>query len=165
MTKKSPDANIFPVETRFQKMALRPGGLTREQAIGRAQARVDELKPAFDKWLTQNLQEFVAAVRDLEAHPASELRREIAYSQCSQLRDVGSTMGYELLTFIAENVCKHLESVRAGAAYHKEAMDCHIDAIVLAAKPPYATMKPEQLPEITGGLMRVMERAKTPNSA
>jgi len=160
MTKKSPDANIFPVETRFQKMALRPGGLTREQAIGRAQARVDDLKPAFDKWLTQNLQEFLAAVRDFETDPSSELRREIAYSQCSQLRDVGSTMGYELLTFIAESVCKHLESIRAGAPYHKEAMDCHVDAIVLATKPPYAKMKPEQLPEITGGLMRVMERAK-----
>jgi hypothetical protein len=29
----------------------------------------------------------------------------------------------------------------------------------------YCTMKPEQLPEITGGLMRVMERARTPKPA
>ena len=164
MTKKSPDANIFPVETRFQKMALRPGGITREQAIGRAQSRVDELKPAFGNWLSQNLQEFVAAIRDLETHPTNELRLEIAHAQCSQLRDVGATMGYELLTFIAEIICKHLEAMRSGIPFHKEAMDCHVDAIQLAAKPPYCTMKPEQLPEITGGLLRVMERAKAPKT-
>ena len=51
------DARVFPVETRFQKMAKREGGVPREKAIEQAQneiegagvgSRMIELPPAFD---------------------------------------------------------------------------------------------------------------------
>ena len=37
-------AREFPVETDFQKKARRPGGVTRNQAIGGAQAQIETLK-------------------------------------------------------------------------------------------------------------------------
>ena len=48
-------ARVFPVETRFQRMARRAGGVPREQAIDNAQAKVEEIKPGFEDWLTAEL--------------------------------------------------------------------------------------------------------------
>jgi hypothetical protein len=41
------EAHIFHVDTRFQRMARRSGGVTREQAVAGAQAQVEELKADF----------------------------------------------------------------------------------------------------------------------
>ena len=47
---KAPDrqAQTFFVETRFQRMARRPGGVRREQALENAQANLEESKPEFE---------------------------------------------------------------------------------------------------------------------
>jgi hypothetical protein len=47
----SREGRTFPVETRFQKLARRPGGLPRAQAIEAAQAKIEESKPEFETWL------------------------------------------------------------------------------------------------------------------
>jgi hypothetical protein len=38
-------------------------------------------------------------------------------------------------------------------------IDCHIDALFLARTDRYRHLRPEQLPEMTSGLRRVVERA------
>jgi len=162
MTEESDrETHIFPVETRYHTMAKRPGGVPRKLALQRAQAKIDELKPAFNVWLDRQLQEFIAAVRLLESDPNNLSRLEIAYGKCRQLRNVGTTMGFELVTFISDILCDSFEAIKAGAAYQKETIDCQIDALVLASKPPYCTLSPEQLPEMTSGLREVVERVKS----
>jgi hypothetical protein len=43
MTKKTEaDARMFFVDTRFQRLARRSGGISREQAISQAQAGIEE---------------------------------------------------------------------------------------------------------------------------
>src|SRR5262245_55652551 len=158
------EARIFSVETRFQQMARRPGGIPREQAIQRAQSQIEALKPEFAGWLDRELHELSAVIRHLDLHPDDTSRLEDAYRKCCQLRDVGATMGYQLVSIVSSNLCEILDAFKGGTAYHKETVDCHIDALLLTSKPPYCQLRPEQLSEMTAGLRRLVERAITPES-
>jgi hypothetical protein len=154
------DPNIFPVDTRFQQLARRPGGVTRERAIESAERHIEELKADFGDWLDRELQDLSASIRQLAANPDNAVSLEQAQQACSQLRDVGATMGYELVTFIANNFC-HVLDAMAGAAYDKDMVDCHMDALLLARTDQYRHLTPDQVPEMTSGLRRVVELANT----
>ena len=161
MSKFKDETNTFLVDTHFQRMARRPGGVARELALERAQAQIDELRPEGTDWLDRDLQAFDAAFRQTGNNfgDVSELDR--AYDSCCQLRDVGATVGFELFTYIANNLCKILDAIKAGAPYDQKMVHCHIDALLLASKDPYLSLRPEQLPEMTSGLRRVVELAST----
>ncbi len=156
-----PEARVFSVETRFQKMARRPGGVSREKALERAQSNIEEMKSEFTGWLDRELQDLTAAIRHLETHPEDASRLEQAHRRSCQLRDVGATMGFELVTLVSNNLCAILDAIKDGAPYHKETVDCHLDALLLTSKAPYCHMRPEQVPEMTGGLRRLVEQAIT----
>jgi hypothetical protein len=155
----NPEVRIFFANTRFEKMARRPGGVPREQALAQAQAKIDELKSGFSVWLDQELQELNAALSKVESDFSDKLSLECAYRNCSQLRDVCAAMGYEIVTFIAKNLCKIIAGIKAGAAYDKDIIDCHINAFVLAKMDQYRDLRPEQVPEMASGLRRVVELA------
>lgn len=159
------EARVFSVETRFQKMARRPGGVSRDEALQRAQANIEELKPEFTRWLDRELQDLTAAIRLLEGYSNDVSRIEEAHRRCCQLRDVGTTMGFELVTIISNNVCEILDAIKDGAPYRKDMVDCHLDALLLTSKAPYCHMRPEQVPEMTGGLRRLVEQATTSKSS
>jgi hypothetical protein len=159
-----PEARIFLADTRFQQMARRPGGVPREQAVERAQATLDELKQEFTGWLDERLHDLGAAIQALESAPFDAARLETVYQCCRQLREVGTTMGFELTTVISGNLCEVLDAVRAGAPCDMQALDCHFDALMLTSKPPYCDLRPDQLPEMTGGLRQIVERRGTTSS-
>jgi chemotaxis protein histidine kinase CheA len=158
------EAKVFSVETRFQKMARRPGGVARDKALERAQSNIEELKPEFAVWLDRELQDLTVAIRLLENHPDDVSRIEEAHRRSCQLRDVGTTMGFELVSIISNNVCEILDAIKDGAPYHKDMVDCHLDALLLTSKAPYCHMRPEQVHEMTGGLRRLVEQAITSRS-
>jgi hypothetical protein len=153
------DPNTFFVDSRFQRMARRPGGLSREEAIKRAETEIQELKPEFIAWLELKLKDAVTAVRQIEGHSGDASRVDLAHQYCRELRDVGTTMGFALITTISDNLCEILVAIKAGAEYHKETLETHIDALILTSKPPYSNLRADQLPEMTDGLRRTVERA------
>jgi hypothetical protein len=153
------DPNVFPVDTRFQQMARRPGGVSRENAVERAQRQIDDMKTEFVDWLDRELQELAAAVEQLDLNRGDMAALDRAHQACCGLRDVGTTMGFELVTFVANNFCGILDAIKAGAPYDRNMVDCHIDAFLLARTEPYRNLRPEQVPEMTSGLRRVVELA------
>jgi hypothetical protein len=153
------DAHTFYVDTRFQRMARRPGGVAREQALATAQAQVEELRVDFTDWLDRELQDLGVALEDIGINPSDRLALDRVYRSSSQLRDVGTTMGYELVTFVASNLCEILDAIKGGAAYDKDMIDCHVSALLLARTEPYRHLRPEQIPEMASGLRRVVELA------
>jgi len=155
--KANVEARIFSVETSFAQGARRPGGVSREQALGQAQRNIDELKPDFDNWLDQTLEQLRSAIQESEGGSFSHSWHKRAYDCCSQLRDVGTTMDFALITFIANNLCKILQAIDAGKAYDKAMITCHVDALFLARTEPFCKLSPDQLPEMTDGLRRVVE--------
>ena len=153
------DAAIFPVDTRFQQMARRPGGVPRERALEGAQRHIDELKPEFNNWLSRELKELTVSIQQVASNPNDTAVLDRAHQACCQLRDVGGTMGYELVTFIADNFCEILDAIKAGATCDKNMIDCHMDALALARTDAYRNLRPEQVPEMTSGLRRMVELA------
>jgi chemotaxis protein histidine kinase CheA len=157
--KTPPNVRVFAVKTRFQELAQRPGGVPRDIAIQQAETGIEVYKAEFVDWAEQELQELSRALRSIAGNQADTARVEEIYARCRQLRDTGTTMGLPLLTFVADNLCRVLEAVKSGAPYDSEVVECHIDALFLAKQHAYRNIRPEQVPEMTSGLHRMLERA------
>jgi hypothetical protein len=152
-----PPARIFPVDTRFQQMARRSGGVSRDRAIERAQAALEEVKPGYDEWLEREVKGLADLVKNVEAGREEPGWIETATFRSRQLRDSSGSLGYELLAFISGSLCELLDSIEAGSECNMESIVCHIDALMLARQGSYRRMRPEQVPELTKGLQRVVK--------
>jgi hypothetical protein len=151
------EARIFAVETRFEQLARRAGGVPRNQALERAQSALEEAKPAYDDWLEREVVGLADLVKTVEAGNEEPGWLETATFRSRQLRDSAGSLGYELLAFIAGSLCELLDSIEAGSECNRESIVCHIDALMLARQRSYRRMKPEQVPELTKGLQRVVK--------
>jgi len=157
------DGKMFLVDSHFQKMARRSGGISRDQAMESAQLALDKIKMGFGDWLEGELKALITELRKGgSANPGDVSWAEIAIIHSRQIRDVGTTMGFELVTFVTNNLCEILEAIIAGAPFRNEMITCHIDALNLAKQEQYRHLRPEQLPELSAGLRRVLEVANTP---
>ena len=152
-----PAVRIFTPKTRFHTMARRPGGVAREHAIESAQAAIDEAKVGFDDWLEQELQALIGLVGHARSGKANSGWVEVAQIHCNQLRDVGGTVGFELLTFVAGTLCTIFDSIRAGAPCNMDSITCHLDALLLIRQKEYRNLRPDEVPELSGGLFRIAE--------
>jgi hypothetical protein len=152
------EGRTFHVETRFQRLARRPGGVPRTQALENAQSNIDQSRPDFEAWLDGELKELVDLVSmGVQARATDPAWAAGIAAHCTQLRDVGTTMGYTLLSFIAGNLSDMLEDPGTDAKSNIESITCHVDALLLARQSQYRSLRPDQLPELTGGLRRVAE--------
>ncbi len=153
----APEARIFTVETRFQQLARRAGGIPRDKALERAQSALDEVKPGYDDWLEREVAGLAELVKNAEAGNAEPGWLETTSFRSRQLRDSAAPLGFELLAFIASSLCELLDSIEAGSDCNMESITCHIDALMLARQSSYRRMTPEQVPELTKGLQRVVK--------
>jgi len=154
------EAREFHVETKFQQFAKRPGGIPREQAIVNAQTTVAALKPNFETWVDDEMAKLMKTVPADGADAGDRAWMEAADLHCQRLADVSATMGYDFVSYVANNLCLMFEAIRRGADYRRDVMVCHLDALTLGRKDRFARMKPEDVPELTDGLRRVLESAK-----
>jgi len=159
MSDKPANVRIFAVNSRFQQMARRPGGVPRDVAISQAQSQIEDYKADFVDWVERELQELSDAFYSAKGGNIGEAKIDGMYRLCCQLRDTGTTMGLALLTFVSDNLCRVLEAIKSGAPYDPAMIECHIDALALARKEPYRSMSPDHFPDMTSGLKRVLERA------
>ena len=152
-------ATVFYADNRFERMARRPGGVARDQALEAAHAHLEDLKADFADWINQELAQLADALAKVEAQPLDLAAIDAAFHSCAHLRDVGGTMGFELVTFIASNLCDIIDALKVGAVYDKDTVVCHMDALALAKTEEYRHLTPDQVPEMTRGLRRIGEIA------
>ena len=152
------DPNTFLVESHFQKMARRAGGIPRRNALENAQIAIDKIKMTFGDWLDGEIEALSAAIKKGKSAPSGDIAwAETALLHSRQMRDVGTTMGFELVTFIATNLCEIFESVVTGGTPRNELIACHMDAMLLAKQEQYRHLSPDQLPELSIGLRRILD--------
>ena len=156
MADNTTKAREFFVDSRFQKKARRPGGLPRMEAIARAKEEIEQIRTTFTDWFDQQVMSLDEALRRQDAERGNPDWVEIAHFHCRQLRDVGTTMGYDLVTFVANNFCNMLDAMRVGAQPNSEVIALHIEALRLARQDQYRTARPEDFPEFSGGLSRLL---------
>jgi chemotaxis protein histidine kinase CheA len=152
-------AREFPVETDFQKKVRRAGGVTRNQAVGNAEAQIETLKEEFTDWLKDGLTRLQNAIQLAETYPDNAMLIEDAFRSSCELRDIGTTVGYELVTFVANRLCEVLDAMRNGADYDKVLIRCHLDALQLARQDSYKNVGPDQVPDLCDGLRRAAEHS------
>jgi hypothetical protein len=159
---KPPDyeAREFHVETKFQQLAKRPGGVSREQALTNAQASVATLKPGFETWLDDEIAMLLRSVPKDGQDLGDKRWMDTADAHCQHMADVSATMGYEFVSYVATNLCLMFDAIRQGADYRRDVMKCHVDALLLGRKDKFRRMKPEDVPELTDGLRRVLASQK-----
>ena len=151
---------MFFVDTEFQKKARRPGGAPRDVALTRAQAGIDEIQVDFEAWLDLELGELIELIQKPKSAAGRDtVWLEMVEIRCRHLRDVGTTMGFPLLTFVADNLREIFERLAAGAVYRGHLIDCHVQALKLAMQEQYRNCRPEQLPELSDGLRHVAQFA------
>ena len=154
---KFPEAREFHVDTRFQKMARRKGGVPRDKALKQAELQIEQAKPQFDDWLEVELQELATLTGKAQTGAADADWVGDANRRSRELHASAATLGFELLAFIANSLCEILDAVEAGSDCNMDSITCHLDALALARKPGYRYMKPEQVPELTKGLHKVVK--------
>jgi hypothetical protein len=147
----SAEARIFPVDTNFQRMARRPGGVTRNPAMERAETKIAEVRVDFNKWL-------------MESWPNSQTRlrwrangRSIRSGSPTFPTAAGScatlpTMRFELLSFVAASLCDLLDSINVKDEFPVDTTVCHLNSLTLAARLQFRGLRPEQAPDLTKGL-------------
>jgi hypothetical protein len=154
------EAREFHVETKFQQFAKRSGGIPRETAIINAQTTVAALKPNFETWVGDEMAKLLKAIPAEGADLENSAWMDVADGHCQRLADVSATMGYEFMSYVANNLCLMFEAVKRGADYRRDVMVCHLDALALGRKDKFSRMKPEDVPDLTEGLRRVLESPK-----
>ena len=135
--------------------------MSRARAIERAEIEIAEVKVEFDEWLSRELAELMTAfeaARDSQRDPGR--LAELA-NRSRQLRDVTATMRFELLSFVGASLCDLLDSISAEAEFPIESIVCHLDALNLSARPDFRGLRPDEVPELTKGLRRVVKHAST----
>jgi chemotaxis protein histidine kinase CheA len=152
-------AREFPVETDFQRKVRRAGGVTRNQAVGDAEAQIETLKEEFTDWLNDGLTRLQNAIQLAETYPDNGMLIEDAFRSSCELRDIGTTVGYELVTFVANRLCAVLDAMRNGADYDEVLIRCHLDALQLARQDSYKNVSPDQVPDLCDGLRRAAEHS------
>jgi hypothetical protein len=155
------EARVFPVDTNFQQMARRPGGLSRDRAIERAEVEIADVKVGFDEWLGSELTELAAAFAAAR-NSRDDANRFAAFKNRSrQICDVSATMHFELLTFVARSLSELLDTVDADGELPVDPIVCHLDALSLSARPEFRALRPSEVPELTKGLRQVAEQVRT----
>ena len=159
MSNNSDDrAREFQVETSFQKVARRPGGIMRDQALRNAENNIDTLKPDFEVWLDKEMNELVRIAPNAESSDHADLSWiDAAGTHSQRLADVAATMDYQFLSFVANNLCMIFDAIKHGAEYRSDVVVCHIDALLLARQQQYRKMRSEDLPELSEGLRRILD--------
>ena len=153
----SKEARVFLPNTRFQKLARRPGGVPRNQAVENAQSKIEEAKLGFEDWLDGELNELIGWVERAKSGEPVESWIDAAQFHANQLRDTGTTVGFELLTFISNTLCTILDRIKAGAECNMDSLTCHIDALLLIRQKQFRNLRPDQVPELSRGLHQVAE--------
>ena len=158
MSDSADDAKVFPVDTRFQQMARRPGGVPRDKALAAAVNELENARPEVESWLEREVQALARAVAAGQRGAPQSEWLSIAIRHCRQLRDVGTTMGLELLTFVTDQLCDILDAGMEQKTLDMETVVCYVEAAVLARQDAYRSMKPDQVPELINGLRAVAGR-------
>lgn len=164
MTTAKPQPELLdnPLHLRLQQLASKPGGIPPSRALKNAQMELDRLKPQLNSYIKEecaNLEAALSAAGVVGPHQRQSI--DAAYEASMRLRDVAEPMGFLLVSFIAKNLCEIFEvAAEAEIEYPAAILECHFDALRLVQQRQYRNVQPQDLPELTGGLLRAVELVK-----
>ncbi|HEY5106042.1 MAG TPA: Hpt domain-containing protein [Caulobacteraceae bacterium] len=101
-------------------------------AIARAEAALKSLSGNFAAWLAEEIAKLKAARARFDSEGRSEETCESLYLRAHDLKGLGATYEYPLVTRIAGSLCRLIGNPQARAVAPLSLIDAHIEAIETA---------------------------------
>lgn len=117
-----------PNTLRLKVGGSRFGGID-PAALAKAEAALANLSSQFEEWLADEMRKLDGARAEIQAHGYTVATAETLYLRAHDMKGLGGTYGYPLITRVAASLCKLTdeEAVRMKAPLFL--IDAHIDAI------------------------------------
>ncbi|MDB5446600.1 MAG: hypothetical protein JWQ97_1917 [Phenylobacterium sp.] len=98
-------------------------------AIAKAEAALKSLSGNFSQWLQDEISKLEAARQAVRAEGVSNDTMEALYLRSHDLKGLGPTYGFPLITRVAASLCALLDDAEKRARAPMALVDAHIDAI------------------------------------
>ena len=132
MTNKSA-AEVIQVPNMLKLKVGGRGGIDMA-AIAKAEAALKSLSGNFAQWLNDEIVKLEAARQEVRAQGLTAETVETLYLRAHDLKGLGTTYGYQLITRIAGSLCRMIDEKEKRANTSLELVDAHIDAIKAAVR-------------------------------
>jgi len=142
-----------PTSLRLKVGAGRLGSID-AAAIAKAEAALKSLSGNFDQWLQDEITKLEAARQQVKVAGVSAETMENLYLRAHDLKGLGTTYGYQLITRIAASLCRLIDEKDKRPAAPMGLVDAHIDAVKGAVR---EGMKGDDHP-IGAALVQELER-------
>lgn len=103
-------------------------------AIAKAEAALKSLASNFTQWLADEIAKLDTARQQVKSDGVTAQTMENLYLRAHDLKGLGTTYGYQLITRIAGSLCRLIDDKEKRAAAPLELIDAHIDAIKAAVR-------------------------------
>jgi chemotaxis protein histidine kinase CheA len=123
-------------------------------AIAKAEAALKSLASNFSQWLSDEITKLEAARQQVRAQGATAETMENLYLRAHDLKGLGTTYGYQLITRIAASLCRLIDEKDKRLSASMGLVDAHIDAIKASVR---EGMKADDHP-IGAALVQELER-------
>jgi hypothetical protein len=109
-------------------------GMIDPAAIAKAEAALKSLAGNFAQWLNDEIVKLDAARQQVHVQGITAESMENLYLRAHDLKGLGTTYGYQLITRIAGSLCRMIDDKEKRATTPMELVDAHIDAIKAAVR-------------------------------
>ena len=103
-------------------------------AIAKAEAALMSLASNFTQWLADEITKLEAARANVKTAGMTVETMENLYLRAHDLKGLGTTYGYQLITRIAGSLCRMIDDKEKRITAPLELVDAHIDAIKAAVR-------------------------------
>lgn len=129
MNKPSGAQFIQPPNTlRLKVGGSRFGGID-PAALAKAEAALQNLSSQFDDWLADELRKLDAARAEIQDQGYTTATAEKLYLRAHDMKGLGGTYGYPLITRVAASLCKLTDEEQVRMKAPLFLIDAHLDAI------------------------------------
>ena len=134
MSQQNPSQMIPPSNTlRLKLGGGRLGGID-AAAIAKAEAALKSLAGNFSQWLQDEITKLDAARQEVKVQGMTPETMENLYLRAHDLKGLGTTYGYQLITRIAGSLCKLIDEKDKRLSAPMSLVDAHIDGIKAAVR-------------------------------
>lgn len=134
MSQQNPTQVIpAPNNLRLKVGASRLGAID-AAAIAKAEAALKSLSGNFSQWLQDEITKLEAARQQVKANGVTVETMESLYLRAHDLKGLGTTYGYQLITRIAGSLCRLIDEKDKRMSTPMALVDAHIDAIKAAVR-------------------------------
>jgi hypothetical protein len=123
-------SQVIPAPTQLRlKVGAGRFGTIDAAAIAKAEAALKSLSGNFGQWLQDEITKLEAARQQVKVAGPTPETMENLYLRAHDLKGLGTTYGYQLITRIAASLCRLIDEKDKRVSAPMGLVDAHIDAI------------------------------------